>query len=142
MATRNRWWMAKLFGKAKSPFAASKPYRPKPRFLRLEYLESRTLLSGAPVVSLSRLLINMTPDPHPSGDQPADLGQEILLTNYTTNPLPPDPGVDPAITQFIAGLAQVQADIEGNPAARPGFGARPSLPPQINIACTWTTTAC
>ena len=30
MATRNRSWIAKLFGSPKQPFAARKPYRPKP----------------------------------------------------------------------------------------------------------------
>ncbi len=124
MATRNRSWIAKLFGSPKQPFAARKPYRPKPRFLRVEFLEPRTLLSGSSLTdTLNAYLASVTPDPQPSGDQPANLSQEVPLANYSPSPLPPDPGISPTITQFIAELAQVQAEIADNPAARPVFWA-------------------
>ncbi len=38
-----------------------------------------------------------TPAPRrsPSGDQSANLSQEVVLANYSPNPRPPDPGISP-----------------------------------------------
>lgn len=110
MAQRNHPWFRNLLSKRKS----AEPVQSKTRFLRIEALEPRQVLSG---ISLSDLLTEITPNPHPSGDQPADTSQEIPLAYYSAGMLPPDPGIDPAITQFIQGLAQVYTDIQNNSAA-------------------------
>ena len=114
MAQRNHPWFRNLLSKRKS----AEPVQSKTRFLRIEALEPRQVLSG---ISLSDLLTEITPNPHPSGDQPADTSQEIPLAYYSAGMLPPDPGIDPAITQFIQGLAQVYTDIQNNSAARPAY---------------------
>jgi hypothetical protein len=114
MAKRNRWW-------SKKKSASHQADRSKTRRLLLELLEPRKLLSGAPSVTLAGLIARMTPDPHPSGDQPADISQEVPLANYTSGFVPPDPGIDPAITQFVLAVQQIYAGIEANTDARPGF---------------------
>jgi PKD domain-containing protein len=91
------------------------------RFLRVEYLEPRCVLSGGHITSLAQDLINMTPNPGPSGDQPPAGTQEILDTNFTANPPLPDPGISADITSYLAGVALIATSIESNPAARPGF---------------------
>ncbi len=73
------------------PARHRKPAGAKPRVLTLEYLESRRLLYAAP--TLAGLLAQMTPDPHPSGDMPADTSQLIPLAGYTAGIVPPDPGL-------------------------------------------------
>ena len=113
----NLSWFAKLLGERKP--AGRKPAKPFARLLRVESLEPRQLLSGVP--TLAQLLVQMTPDPHPSGDQPANSSQLVPLAYYTPACVPPDPGTDPAITQFIQGVEQIYAGIESNPAARPEY---------------------
>ena len=117
MAKRNRSWFRKLLGERKS--ASRKPAKPFARLLRVESLEPRQLLSGVP--TLAQLLVEMTPDPHPSGDQPASSSQLVPLAYYTPGMVPPDPGTDPAFTQFIQGVEAIYAGIESNPAARPEY---------------------
>ena len=113
----NLSWFAKLLGERKP--AGRKSAKPFARCLRVESLEPRQLLSGVP--TLTQLLAQMTPDPHPSGDQPASSSQFVPLAYYTPGMVPPDPGTDPAFTQFIQGVEQIYAGIESNPAARPEY---------------------
>ena len=90
MARQDRWWIMTLPGKGKAKPARQKPGPSKTRFLRLEALEPRQLLSG--VVNLAAVLANMTPHPHPSGDLPADGGQVVPLAVYTPGLVAPDRG--------------------------------------------------
>ncbi len=118
MAKRNRSWFKNPFAQRKS--ASRKQAKSFARYLRMESLEPRQLLSGVPT-TLAGYLIYITPDPHPSGDQPPNVSQLVPLAYYTANTPPPDPGNDPAITQFIQSEKQIFAGIENNSAARPGF---------------------
>ncbi len=85
----------------------------------------------------------MTPDPHPSGDLPADTSQVIPLANYTPSWCRPTPAPTPCITQFVvarpAGLRRHPGQSR-RPAGLLGRERRHRRP--TNIACTWTTTAC
>ena len=54
----------------------------KPRRLFVEFLEPRQLLSGTTLsATLAADLALLTPNPHPSGDQPADASQLVPLAN-------------------------------------------------------------
>ena len=88
------------------------------RLLLLEFLEPRQLLSG---MSVADMLARATPNPHASGDQPTDSSQMVVLSSYTPAALPPDPGISPDITEFIAGLQQIESSVAANPNARPSY---------------------
>ncbi len=113
--------MAKRNRPSKRKPANRRAVQPQTRSLRFECLEPRRCLSGGPGVSLPQLLINMTPAPCDSGDQPPAGIPVNPLGSFTPKPLPPDPGIDPTITQYLVGVEQIDAAIEDNPAARPGF---------------------
>jgi hypothetical protein len=65
------------------------------------------------------VLAQMTPDPHTSGDQPADTSLLIPLLNLSA-PAVVDPGI-PALEPFIAALNAIYTNIADNPAARPAY---------------------
>ena len=63
----------------------------------------------------------MTPNPHPSGDLPADTSQVTPLANYAPAMVPPDPGTDPVLTQFILAVQGIYDGIAANSADRPAY---------------------
>jgi hypothetical protein len=65
------------------------------------------------------ILAQMTPDPHPSGDQPADTSLLIPLSNLSA-PAVVDPGI-PALEPFIEALNAIYTNIADNPAERPAY---------------------
>jgi hypothetical protein len=85
------------------------------RRLFVEPLETRRLLT----VTIAQLLAEATPDPHPTGDQPANPSQLVDLSNYTAPSLP-DPGIA-ALEPYIEGMDAIYASIAANPAARPSY---------------------
>ncbi len=87
----------------------------------MEFLESRCLLSASEADILATLCAQMTPNPHPSGDLPADTSQVTPLANYTPAMVPPDPGTDPALTQFILAVQGIYDGIAANTADRPAY---------------------
>ncbi len=117
MAKKKRSWIAKLIWP--QPLHRDHPRVRGFRNLTVERLETRAMLSGAPVHSLADLLVQMTPDPHPSGDLPADMSQVRPLAVYTPQVEVPDMPNIPEIHQFVVGVHQVHVNIENNPAARP-----------------------
>ena len=103
----------------------SRDRRAKSRRLVLESLESRQLLSSAPLdPGLAALLAKETPDPHRTGDQPSDTAQVIALADYTPAPIM-DPGI-PSLEPFFDGLREIYSSILSNPAARPSFWGEPA----------------
>ena len=127
MGKRNWFWN----GWRRQPRARrqAKPSRAvigKTRFLLLESLEPRQLLSAGPPLDpiLASLLVKMTPVPHPDGDRPSDTGQMITLTAYTAAPIF-DPGI-PAFEPFVQGEQQIFSNILSNPAARPAYWGEPT----------------
>ena len=116
MAKKKLSWLTRFFSRQRE---RGRTRVPGFRNLTVERLETRAMLSGAPVTSLSDLLTQMTPDPHPSGDMPADTSQLVTLSSYTPGVEPPDMTEVPEIHAFVMGLDQIHADIADNPAARP-----------------------
>ena len=119
MAKKKRSWLAKLIWP--QPEHRNRPRVSGFRNLTVERLETRALLSGAPIPSLSALLGQMTPSPHPSGDMPADVSQIVPLANYTEGFVPFDMPQYPEIHSFVLGIEQVYAGIQNNPDARPAY---------------------
>jgi Ca2+-binding RTX toxin-like protein len=119
MAKKKRSWLAKLIW----PQAAqrSNPRVRGFRNLTVERLEARALLSGRPAMTLSDLLVQMTPDPQPSGDMPANTSQLVPLVNYAPAMVPPDLPENADIHNFVVGLEQIESDIANNPDARPAY---------------------
>ena len=125
VAKKKRSWLAKLI--FPQPARRARPRVQGFRNCTIEQLETRSLLSGHTFLTLSQLLTNMTPNPQPSGDVPADMSQVQTLTTYTASALPPDmPGI-PEIHDFVVGVTQVYNDIADNPAARPAFWVQTAL---------------
>ena len=79
------------------------------------------MLTGHTFPTLAQVLVEMTPNPHPSGDMPADMSQLVPLTTYTEGVTPPDLTTIPEVHQFVLGVEQIHSDIENNPDARPAF---------------------
>ena len=106
------------------------PVYPKARRLLFESLESRRLLSGNAAQIVASLVARMTPNPQPSGDQPADISQLVPLANFTPMPAFPETG-DPVIDQYVVAMQQILATIESTPADRPAFWGE-SVPASAN----------
>ena len=98
-----KWnWLWNSFGKW--PKTSRRARRASPavqrsRSLSLEPLEDRRLLSVD--ATIAALLAKMTPDPHPTGDQPSDTSRMITLTAYSPQPI------------FDPGIAELEPLIDG-----------------------------
>ncbi len=119
MAKKKRSWLAKLIWP--QPKQRARPRVKGFRNCTIEQLETRTLLAGHTFPTLAQVLAEMTPNPQPSGDMPADISQLVPLTTYTEGFTPPDLAEIPEVHQFVLGVEQIHSDIESNPDARPAF---------------------
>ena len=78
------------------------------------------MLSYSPP-TLTQLLANMTPNPHPSGDMPADTSQLVPLSYYTQGYVPPEISGATDLDNFIIAEQQIFNDISANSDARPAY---------------------
>ena len=118
-------WMNQPSPRRKQP-RRGKTIASNHRLLRLEALESRSLLSAPD--TLAALLPRLTPDPHPSGDQPADASQETRWPITRHSPVRRTPASTPPSPSSSRPLRRFTTRSRPTPPPGPPTGARTSPP--------------
>jgi len=136
-----KWnWSWSGFGKRGGRSRRENRPRAVSRFLLIESLEPRQLLSGSPLVDMTasaaevappldavdRLLERLTPQLHPAGhrhtaSESTAAEQVVKLDSYNPRPLPSLPANVPELQKLRDGLEKIQSDIRNNPDARPAI---------------------